>query len=518
MTSMELFQNELRIILKAGVRSIAIESYEWKRCTGYLIQIMNKEFSDVKMIFINPLEGCKAYTLDKDGKPFLENTKQLDLLEMSQLKNTMIIWEEFSFVENERKLPFVLRKLPKNDSYMIFLSPKIMLPKNIEKDMELISLELPDSKEIERIYNNVESRLDLPFRGEKSTKIIDALKGLSTIEIDTAISKTLIQEGKLTEEEIPCLIKQKEQAVNKSGYLEYFHPKTNLNEVGGLDMLKDWLKLRYKAFHPKAKSVCLEPPKGVLLLGVPGTGKSLSAKAISIQWQQPLLRLDIGSLFGSLVGESESNIRNTLRLAEAMAPCVLWIDEIEKGLNNSSNDSTGVSQRILSTFLTWMQEKEAPVFIIATANDVTKLPPELLRKGRFDEIFFVDIPVMEERKEIIEILLKKVKQNTDNINLGELAEVTQGFSGAELDDMIRSALFKSFDPEKETIDLTTELLKEEIKRLEKSLISIMRKEDISKLRTWALDRAMQASKYPPEELLETKANKIGREAISNDFL
>jgi len=292
-----------------------------------------------------------------------------------------------------------------------------------------------------------------------------------------------------------------------------------MESIGGLDNLKEWLKTRYKAFSQNAKKYKLKSPKGIMLLGIPGTGKSLSAKAVSNSWKMPLLRLDFGKVFGGIVGESESNIRETIKIAESLSPCVLWIDEIEKGLSglNGGGDS-GTSARVFGTFLTWMQEKESEVFVLATANNISALPKELLRKGRFDEIFFVDLPTKEERKQIIDIHLLNVEQESHNLNIDKLADLSKGFSGAELEEVVNEALFNIFDTN--SIDKPLLKTKDLIKVIESfyPLSKTLNPKELTKMREVAKARYKPASKYEPESLVLTdKTPKFKQEQYDDTF-
>jgi SpoVK/Ycf46/Vps4 family AAA+-type ATPase len=270
--------------------------------------------------------------------------------------------------------------------------------------------------------------------------------------------------------------------------LEYFPHEHQMGDIAGLNELKEWLRKRQAAFEDprRAKEYGLTPPKGLLLIGVQGCGKSLCAKAVASEWKLPLIRLDPSNLYNRYVGESEKNLRRAIRLAEAMAPVVLWIDEIEKSLSQEDADG-GPAQRIFGTFLAWLQDKKENVFVIATANDISKLPPELLRKGRFDEIFFVDLPDGDARRRILEIHLRRRKRDPSKFDLVRLVELTQGFSGAEIEQAVVSALYTAFSREEE---LDTEAIAEEI-QLTKPL-SVTMAERIEGLRAWASDRAVFA--------------------------
>ena len=261
--------------------------------------------------------------------------------------------------------------------------------------------------------------------------------------------------------------------------------------VGGLDELKKWLSKRGKAFTPEAREFGLPEPRGILLLGIPGCGKSLTAKAISSMWQLPLLKLDVGKVFSSLVGSSEENVRRAIQTAESIAPSILWLDEMEKGfsgLSSSGQTDGGTTARVFGTFLTWLQEKKTPVFVVATCNSVSQLPPELLRKGRFDEIFFVDLPSKAERKEIFKIHLEKRHRDAKNFNLEKLADSAIGFSGSEIEEIIVSALYDAFDDGKE---ITQQYIENSVS----SMIPLSKtmEDGIKQTREWAKIRAKKAS-------------------------
>ena len=332
---------------------------------------------------------------------------------------------------------------------------------------------------------------------------MESALGLTVMEARLAFAKAIIQNRKLTEEEIPMIIAEKEQIIKKSGLLEYFHPKEYLTSVGGLDNLKEWIHKRGQAYSDDARAFGLNIPRGVLLLGIPGCGKSLTAKAIANEWKFPLLRFDLGKVFGGIVGESERNIRYALDVAKTISPCVLWIDEIEKGLSGSQSSGRtdgGTSARVFGTFLTWMQEKKEPVFVVATANDISSLPPELLRKGRFDEIFFVDLPSAKERENIFNIHLSNKKRDAKKLglNMAELVKKTEGFSGAEIEEVVNEALFNAYAAGQS--DLQQENLLECISAT--SPLSRTMAETIANLRKWAEQRARMASKEKPEEVQE----------------
>lgn len=391
---------------------------------------------------------------------------------------------------------------------VVLSQPSPLLPPELEKEIQVMEIPLPDTNDLKKIMQQAKQRYGLDDRDyQESPLLLEAALGLSTSEAQLAFSKAAIQHKRLTEKEIPFIVKEKEQVIRKSGHLEYFHPKASLDDIGGLDNLKSWLRRRRQSFTPDARDFGLESPRGVLLLGLPGTGKSLAAKAVANAWQLPLLRLDMGKIYGGIVGQSEANMRSALQMAEALSPSILWVDEIEKGLSgiqSSGSTDGGTTARVLGSFLTWMQEKEKPVFVVATANHIAQLPPELLRKGRVDEIFFVDLPVKEDRKEILSIHLKHRNRLDDfsDDELDELAVASSGFTGAELEEAVKEAMFIAFD---EGHQLNKNDILSAIQTT--TPLSLTMAEMISQIREWAHGRAVPASTSQPEPIDEPSSKK-----------
>jgi SpoVK/Ycf46/Vps4 family AAA+-type ATPase len=299
-----------------------------------------------------------------------------------------------------------------------------------------------------------------------------------------------VQAGRLSAEEVPTIFSEKKQIIRKSGLLEYVQVAEQIEDIGGLEGLKRWLRERRIAFSDRAREFGLPTPKGVLLMGVQGCGKSLCAKAVAALYGMPLLRLDLGVMFSSFVGESESRIRSALTLAQSVSPCVLWIDEIDKGLGGlkgSGSSDSGTTQRVFGTLVTWMQENRAPVFVVATANNISVLPPEVLRKGRFDEIFFVDLPNDAARANIFQLHLSRHGRGSLPVDHALLAELTPGFSGAEIEAVVLAALFRALAEEREleTGDLAAAIQ-------ETFPLSQTMKEELARLRDWAKGRARPA--------------------------
>jgi len=381
---------------------------------------------------------------------------------------------------------------------IILAAPTLSLPADLEKDVTLVDFSLPEHQDIEAMLGKGitavkdNPNVDVNMEPLQREQLVKSAQGLTQDEIESVFARSLVEKKRF---DIETVLEEKKQIIRKSGLLEYYAPEAVLKDIGGLELLKEWLSKRTKSFTNEAKEFGLPAPKGILLLGVQGCGKSLSAKAIAAQWNLPLLRLDVGRIFdGSLVGLTEKNMRSAIGTSESVAPCVLWLDELEKGFGGigGSGDS-GTTMRTFATFLTWMSEKTAAVFIVATANDVSALPPELLRKGRFDEIFFVDLPDGPEREQIFSIHLKKKKRDVTKFNLKTLSKATDGFSGAEIEQVVVGALFVAFDAGRDLMqkDLLTEA---------KSVVplSVMMAEEIDELRTWAKMRTRPASKRDDE--------------------
>ncbi len=401
----------------------------------------------------------------------------------------------------------------RNKGYLcncIIISPTFEVSNDLQKEVTILDFPLPTKDEVRGII----TRFVDSYRGVRGVtidvddalidKYVDASLGLTSLEIENCLSRSLVNDRRLDEKDLKSILNEKKQIIRKTGILEYVDSHLDLNDVGGLQTLKKWLELRSHCFDDKAWSFGVHPPKGVLLTGVPGCGKSLTAKCVASAWNMPLLRLDMGKIFQGLVGSSEANIRVALKTAEAVAPSILWIDEIEKGLSGSSGHGGdgGTSTRVFGTLLTWMQEKTSPVFVFATANNINGLPPELLRKGRFDEIFFVDFPSKEERKKILEIHISKLKRDLGKFDTDRLADLcgekTFGkdvvLSGAEIEAWVGDALIDAFTRRMngdQTADLEMSDFENTIRRIVP--MGQMRKDEFARLRKWANENAVSAS-------------------------
>ncbi|MDF2439502.1 MAG: hypothetical protein JWN98_486, partial [Abditibacteriota bacterium] len=345
----------------------------------------------------------------------------------------------------------------------------------------------------------------------KRDMLVRAAVGLTADEAAKVFAKALVAGGSPAAMDVEVVLAEKKQIIRKTRTLEFYEAHDSIASVGGLDELKAWLAKRSVAFGDAAREFGLPSPRGVLLLGVPGCGKSMTAKAIGATWQLPLLRFDVGSVFGKYVGESEANLRRALQAAEAVAPCVLWLDELEKAFSSSRDGDGGTSLRILGGFLSWLQDKRAPVFVVATANSIELLPPELLRRGRLDEIFFVDLPSESERAEIFRIHLQKRNRDAQSFDVELLAAQSDGYSGAEIEQSVIAALYDAFDQDR---DISTD----DIQSTLSTMVPLSRTmdEEISRLREWAVTRARAASSSTNE--LSSKTAEAAPDFLLEDRL
>ncbi len=412
-----------------------------------------------------------------------------------------------------RRLKDIAVELKNSLKTIVLISPMLELPCELEKEVTVVDFPLPEARDFEVLLGRImaevhaSSKVKLTITPEARERLLRASLGLTLSEAENVFAKILVSGGKLTEKDVNAIFTEKRQIIRKNGLLDYYESDSQLRDVGGLELLKDWLAKRSLAFGEEARGYGLPAPKGVLMLGVQGCGKSLCAKAVSSLWNLPLLRMDVGRLFGSLVGSSEDNLRRAIRVAESIAPCVLWIDEIDKamaGSRSSGNSDSGTAARVFGTFLTWLSEKATSVFVIATANDISALPPELLRKGRFDEIFFVDLPNTSERRSIFEIHLRRRKREPGDFDLDRLVPLATGFSGAEIEEAVVSAMFDAFSTKQ---PLATEHVAKALR--ETVPLSKTMEADLSRLRTWADGRARMASPAdaapePSRRMLEMK--------------
>lgn len=524
---------KLSNLIRARFPYIYITTYEEERATNLIKKVVQepKLIKFPREVYIwTQTNGFVNDETEKQVAGTTNPAKALDFVQRHDKDSVFIFYDlhvnfgmknrapDYDLVRKLRDLVTVLKtsQVRKN---LFFIAPDLVIPDTLQKDITIFNFPLPSLSEITNKLNNMlvqnkKVKSDT-LTDEHKEKLCKAALGLTLQEAENAFALAMVNDGKISIEDLKIIMEEKMQVIKKTGILEFVQSHLSIDDIGGLDNLKSWLQKRNNSWSENAKKYCLPAPKGVLITGVPGCGKSLTAKAMSEIWKLPLLRLDLGKIFSGLVGSSEENMRRAISTAEAVAPSILWVDEIEKGLSgvNSGNDS-GVSSRIFGQFLTWMQEKEAPVFVIATANNINNLPPELLRKGRFDEIFFVDIPTLNERAEIFKLHLKKrlkYKSVAGSVELNDdlyrkLASMTEGFIGAEIEQVVISALYEAFFENRAL----------EFKDLEKTIkttvpLSTTQKEQILALRQWANVRAVAATRKEELSSYSTE-NETGEES------
>jgi SpoVK/Ycf46/Vps4 family AAA+-type ATPase len=397
-----------------------------------------------------------------------------------------------------RRLRDVGQKFSPNRRTVVITAPEFTVPPELSKLVEYFDLPLPDRDRLRDIIHDTFTRLSKTYslKLQLDAAGLDAmsanLRGLTEEEAERAIAQALVARYGLCQETITDVLEAKKQLLRHSGMLEFMDSSENMGAVGGLENLKHWLARRRGAWEDSARAFGLEPPRGMIILGVQGCGKSLCARAVAGEWKLPLVKFDTSAVYDKFIGETEKRIRKVFQVAEGLAPCVLWIDELEKVFAGSGPDSAsadaGVSSRLLAAFLSWMQDRKAPVFVAATCNNVTALPPELIRKGRFDELFFVDLPSQTERKQILSIQLAKRKRNPADFDLDSIAAAAKGYSGAEIEAAVQGALYAVYSGNKQ---LTTPALVEALS--ETVPLSVTRAEEMARLRAWAGARAVPAS-------------------------
>jgi len=464
------FQTELETLIRARYPILYIITSEEMRVQNAVVEIAKKR---QKKVFewsystgIVPA-GTSIQSQKSRSAATKDPLMALDQV-IEQVEPAIFVFKDFHpfLTRNNfavvRKLKEIALHLKNSFKTILLVSPVMEIPTELDKEITVLNYPLPARDDLSELLDKIiadvkqfkQVVIDLDDAGRE--RLLQAALGLTMGEAENVFAKIIVKEERLSGDNVNDVFSEKQQIVRKSGLLEYYATDEDFSRVGGLAVLKDWLNKRAVAFTSEARAFGLPPPKGILLLGVQGCGKSLCAKAVSNLWQLPLLRFDMGRMFGSLVGSSEENVRRAISVAESIAPAVLWVDEIDKafvGSQSSGVTDGGTTARVFGTFLTWLSEKTAPVFVVTTANDVSQLPPELLRKGRLDEIFYVDLPSEEERTEIFRIHLAKRGRDPEKFDLQALVDASRDFSGAEIEEAIISALYDAFY-EKQDLTLT----------------------------------------------------------------
>ncbi|MBO1062381.1 MAG: AAA family ATPase [Anabaena sp. CoA2_C59] len=491
-------KEELNILIQAQYPLIYLVTSEEERAEQSIFKV-SQEIKPQRRVYVwTVTHGIVEY-----GQP--RNTTQhntvspeaaIDWIIRQKEPSIFILKDLHPFIDapaTNRSLRDAIASFKGMQKNIILMSPVQQVPIELEKEVVVLDFQLPDMAELNKVLTaHQEQNRGRRLTTEAREKLLRAALGLTKDEAEKVYRKAQVTTGQLTENEVNIVLSEKKQLIRRNGILEYLEEDETIDAVGGLEELKTWLTQRSNAFTERAREYGLPQPKGMLILGVPGCGKSLIAKTTSRLWGLPILRLDMGRVYdGSMVGRSEANLRNALKTAESISPTILFIDELDKsfaGSGGSGDSDGGTSNRIFGSFLTWMQEKKSPVFVMATANRVERLPGEFLRKGRFDEIFFVDLPTPEERQDIFGIHLTKRREEIARFDLEQLAKMSDGFSGAEIEQAIVAAMYEAFAQDREFTQLDI------IAALKSTLpLSRTMQEQVTALRDWARQRARPAA-------------------------
>ncbi|MEA5574133.1 AAA family ATPase [Calothrix sp. UHCC 0171] len=492
------FRDEFKLLLRARYPLIYIPTYEEERVETAIREEAAKQGNrpvytwdfvdgyqgnpnDVGFGKRNPLQALE----------FLEKLPA-NAAAVFVLRDYHRFLDDVAIARKLRNLAKLLKSQPKN---IVILSPRIAIPDDLTEVLTVVEFPLPSGGEIKTEVERLSQATGNSLSGKLLDDLVRSCQGLSMERIRRVLAKAIATRGELQPEDVDLVLEEKRQTIRQTQILDFIPATEQISDIGGLDSLKEWLIRRGGSFTERARQYGLPHPRGLLLVGIQGTGKSLTAKAIAHHWHLPLLRLDVGRLFAGLVGESESRTRQMIQVAEALAPCILWIDEIDKAFAGvGSKGDAGTTARVFGTFITWLAEKTSPVFVVATANDMQALPPEMLRKGRFDEIFFVGLPSQEERKAIFEVHLSRLRShNLKNYDIQRLAYETPDFSGAEIEQTLIEAMHLGFSQNR---DFTTD----DILEAASQIIPLARtaQEQIQQLQAWAASgRARLASKQNP---------------------
>ncbi len=497
-------EKELTAYIRAGYSGLYIVSAEDQRVAAEMRTIAEKlSFS---LYAWNITEGLMDLSR-KSVRPVNDPLEVLLAIKEAPEKSLFLLQDLHLFLGSDinpvllGQIKEVLRATKTQNKVLIISGCRLALPPELEREITVIEFKLPGKEELGVVLAGILKSAnisDLPDQQLESA--LSAASGLTSIEAENAFALSVVEKGGIAPETIARV---KADSLKKNGLLEVIEQGGTLDQIGGLEVLKDWLITRKEAFTERARAYGLPVPKGLLIVGIPGTGKSLTAKATAGVFNIPLLKLDAGRIFGSLVGQSESNLRSVIQTVEAIAPCVLWIDEIEKGFAGSKSSGSsdgGTSARVFGSFISWMQEKMSPVFVVATANDVTQLPPEFLRKGRWDEMFFVDLPNHEEREVIWQLQIARFGRDPKEFDCRQLARATEGYTGAEIESVFTEALFDAFENEGEPTDLTIAHVLTTFVPLSKLM-----SEQISNLRNWAVGRTKAATAQGMEQRMRKLA-------------
>jgi hypothetical protein len=486
-------------LVHAAASPLKLAVFEWTIATGLVrcgddVSATTQRFTSTRVANYSAEPSAQAIYNSRDPSQALSNLESISAEAVFILKDFHRHMADPVVV---RKLRDVGQKFSSNRRTVVITAPTIEVPPELASLVEFLELPLPDEPRLRQMVDEVFTRLaqghDLRRTLDQTglNAVAENLRGLTEEEADRAISRAIVNRRGLTPETLTDVLDAKKELLRHSGSLEFVDVSDKLTAVGGLDNLKQWLAQRRGSWEDSARKFGIDPARGVIILGVQGCGKSLCARAIAGEWSLPLVKFDSAAIYDKYIGETEKHIQQVFRVAEALAPCVLWIDELEKvfaGSADSASVDAGVSSRLLAAFLSWMQDRKAPVFVAATCNNVTALPPELIRKGRFDELFFVDLPNQLERKQILSLQLIKHNRDAASFDLDRVAAGAHGFSGAEIEAAVQSALYSAYSKKQE---LSTQVLIDVISQTVP--LSVTRAEEIDAQRVWAKTRAVPAS-------------------------
>ena len=480
------FNKELKLLLRARYPLLYISTTEEERLE-YTIRSCIKTYSNRTMYCWDFVDG---YTGNPNDRGFASKNplQALELIEkLTPDSPALFLLKDFHLfltdISVARKIRNLVRSLRNQNKTIIITGSDLIIPESLREFITVVEFQLPQPIEIQRELLRVQDSLGIKLPPDSIDVLVRCCQGLSLERIRRVLSKIIATYKEINIESLDLIFREKQQIISQTQVLEFYSPKQKLSDIGGLENLKSWLQRRMGALSRRAEEYGLPCPRGLLLVGIQGTGKSLTAKAIANDWGLPLLRLDVGKLFGGIIGESESRMRQMIEVSEAIAPCVLWIDEIDKAFAGiESKGDSGTTGRVLATFITWLSEKRSSVFVVATANNIYALPPELLRKGRFDEIFFLGLPTNEEKELIFKVHLTKLRPKSwKNYDIHALSGQAKKFSGAEIEEAIIEAMHLAFSENRE---FTTEDIATSIAQFVP--LAYVNQEKIQALEEWAI--------------------------------
>lgn len=492
--------DEIHRLIRAGYPIIYLTSWEEKRVSDHMMILASMKMKPARNFFTWSItegysDGPKG-SGDATGDPI----GALDRVINDTEAGLYLIKDFHPYIAERkdvvRRIRDVYQYCRQTDKSVIFLSPVMIVPTELQKEVHVIEYALPGYEELSdvldeqvQIASMEEAKQYPPVPDEGREQLVKAFAGLTTEEAIHCVRNILLKCGRISYEEVAHVIEEKRQILHKTEILEYIHNDYSIHDLGGLKAFKKWVWMRRKGFSDAARAFGLPVPKGILLTGISGCGKSLAIQCMAAQWKMPMLRLDMGRVFAGVHGTAEEAMRRAIMTVEAIAPAILWIDEIEMGISTFSEGvEAGTASRIFASFLTWMQEKKAPVFTAATANDIDRIPPEMIRKGRFDEVFFVDVPRQAEREEVFRIHLARHGKDITETSVSNLAHHAKGFSGAEIEQIIVAAMYEAFAQDRE---LTIDDIYHSMGKIVP--LTVTMKEQITSTRRWADNRAVKAN-------------------------